>query len=85
MNVVSWGVGPADGFTGYLSQDDVDNGVERWGDYSAAGADANGNLWLATETINQSCKIREFQNDNSCGGTRTILANWGTIIAKVHG
>ncbi|HKO33829.1 MAG TPA: hypothetical protein VJY85_08800, partial [Candidatus Limnocylindria bacterium] len=34
-NVVAWGVGPADGFTGYISLDPGDGGVERWGDYSA--------------------------------------------------
>ena len=84
VRVVSWGVGPADGFTGYRSQDPGDNGIERWGDYSAATADAAGNLWFATETINQSCTISQFAIDKSCGGTRTVLANWGTTIAKVR-
>ncbi len=56
-NVVSWGVGPADGFTGYVSLDPGDGGVERWGDYSAAVADENGDLWFATETINQACTL----------------------------
>ena len=84
VRVVSWGAGPADGFTGYPSQDDVDNGIERWGDYSAATTDAAGNFWFATETINQTCDLATFLGDTTCGGTRTILANWGTTIAKVH-
>jgi hypothetical protein len=84
VRIVSRGVGPADGFTGYPSLDPGDNGVERWGDYSAATADAAGNLWFATEAINQSCTFSEFLNDTNCGGERTILANWGTVVAKVH-
>lgn len=83
VQVVAWGAGPADGFTGYLSLDPGDGGVERWGDYSAAVADAAGNLWFATETINQTCSFNDFLADVNCGGTRTILANWGTMIAKV--
>jgi len=84
VHLVFKGVGPADGFTGYKSLDPGDLGVERWGDYSAAVADASGNLWFATETINQSCTFKQFVNDPNCGGTRTILANWATTIAKVH-
>jgi hypothetical protein len=82
-NVVRWGVGPADGFTGYISLDPGDGGVERWGDYSAGVADESGDIWFATETINQSCGFAEFLADTTCGGTRTIFANWGTTIAKV--
>lgn len=79
------GVGPADGFTGYISLDPGDGGVERWGDYSAATADEAGNLWFATESINQSCSFATFVSTPTfdCGGTRTLLANWGTTIAKV--
>ena len=85
VNVVRYGIGPADGFTGYVAIDPGDNGVERWGDYSAAVADEAGNLWFATETINQSCTLAEFWTAPlfSCGGTRTVYANWGTTIAKV--
>ncbi len=84
VRVVSHGVGPADGFIGYPSLVPDEKGIERWGDYSAAVADESGNLWFATETINQSCTFDDFLNDTSCGHTRTILANWGTTIAKVH-
>jgi hypothetical protein len=78
------GDGPADGFTGYRSQDAVDNGVERWGDYSAASATSSGTIWMATETINQSCDLNEFITTSfTCGSTRTIYANWGTWISSV--
>jgi hypothetical protein len=83
VNVAKWGVGPADGFTGYVSLDPGDGGVERWGDYSAAVADEAGNIWFATETINQRCTFSEFLADTTCGGTRSALANWGTSIASV--
>ena len=84
INVARAGVGPADGFTGEISQDPGDRGVERWGDYSAAVADdADGTIWFATEMINQTCTLEQFLADVTCGATRTILANWGTAISKV--
>jgi hypothetical protein len=83
VRVVKWGGGPQDGFTGYVSLDPGDGGISRWGDYSAAVADGNGNIWLATESINQTCTFAQFAADTTCGGTRTILANWGTTLAKV--
>ncbi|HET7521328.1 MAG TPA: hypothetical protein VFK61_07300 [Candidatus Limnocylindria bacterium] len=81
--LVARGVGPADGFTGYdplAGQGDV----ERWGDYSAATVDENGAIWFATETINQRCTFEEFLADTTCGGTRSLLANWGTMIARFN-
>ncbi len=68
VHVAAAGVVPADGFTGYAAFGF--NGVERWGDYSAAVADANGNVWLASEWIPGSLFPR--------------LANWGTFISKVQ-
>jgi hypothetical protein len=38
------GIKPADGFTGYPQYGG--NGQERWGDYSAAVADATGVVWI---------------------------------------
>jgi hypothetical protein len=83
VKVARYGVGPADGFTGEISQDPGDGGVERWGDYGAAVSDENGTIWFAAETINQTCTLAQFTADTSCGGTRTILANWGTYIGHV--
>jgi hypothetical protein len=42
--------------------------VARWGDYSAAVADSDGSIWFGVEYIP--------------GGTRTVLANWGTFIGR---
>jgi hypothetical protein len=62
----------SDGFTGYT--DPVtgapvnQRGVERWGDYGAAGVDADGSIWVANETTSL---------------TRTLLANWGTYVSHV--
>jgi hypothetical protein len=84
VRVARFGSGPADGFTGELSQDPGDGGVERWGDYGAAVAAPDGSIWFANESINQSCTLAEFAADTSCGGTRTILANWGTFIGNVQ-
>jgi hypothetical protein len=83
VKVARWGSGPADGFTGEVSQDPGDGGVERWGDYGAAVAAADGSIWFANESINQTCTVSQFLADTTCGHTRTILANWGTFIGNV--
>jgi hypothetical protein len=67
VRIAGAGVEPDDGFTAYAGVVGV-AGPARWGDYSAAASDGE-NLWLATEYIP--------------GGTRTVLANWGTYITKV--
>jgi hypothetical protein len=64
LQVAGAGFSPEDGFSGYSG-----SGLARWGDYSAAVADANGSIWMATEYIPNS--------------PRTPLANWGTFITKV--
>ncbi|MGI8524044.1 MAG: hypothetical protein ACR2K3_12170 [Nocardioides sp.] len=64
------GAVPADGFTGYPAYGG--NGVERWGDYSAAVADSAGNVWVATEYIPGTFGYPDF------------LANWGTYVASVR-
>ncbi|MEO7003205.1 MAG: hypothetical protein ABI068_15420 [Ktedonobacterales bacterium] len=81
VHISGAGVGPADGFTGY--PDEGGNGVERWGDYSAAVADADGSIWMANEYIAQTCTDAQYNADSTCGGTRTSLANWSTFIANV--
>jgi hypothetical protein len=59
---------PEDGFTGY--QAEGGNGVARWGDYSAAVADANGRIWMGAEYIPNA--------------PRSQLANWGTFVWHVR-
>jgi hypothetical protein len=75
------GVGPDDGFSGYAAEGG--NGIGRWGDYSAAVADGDGNIWIAAEFIGQTCTDAVYAADSTCGGTRTLLANWGTFIGRL--
>lgn len=58
---------PEDGFTGYPFFGG--SRAARWGDYSAAVADADGSIWFANEYISNS--------------PRTVLANWGTFIGHI--
>ena len=81
VHVLARGVGPDDGFTGYVAFQG--NGIARWGDYSSAAADEWGNIWVASEYIGQRCTDAQFLADNTCGGTRTTFANWGTFIGSV--
>jgi hypothetical protein len=66
IQIAASGAGPDDGFTGYGA---YGGRVGRWGDYSAAVADADGSIWLAVEYIP--------------GGPRTLLANWGTFVSRL--
>ena len=81
IHVASNGIGPEDGFTGY--DPFADDGVARWGDYSAAVADG-GTVWIANEYIAQQCDADTWLADMTCGGTRTALANWATRISAIH-
>jgi hypothetical protein len=67
VRIAAAGALPDDGFTGYTPFTGTNQA--RWGDYSAAVADASGNIWIASEYIPNL--------------PRTLLANWGTRISKV--
>jgi len=67
ITLVAQGAGPDDGFSGY--QIFGGDRAGRWGDYSAAVADADGTIWFANEYIPNA--------------PRTALANWGTFIGKI--
>jgi hypothetical protein len=86
VKIISEGVGPDDGFTGYAAFVG-DPPRPRWGDYGAVAMDGD-TLWLASETIEQSCTLDEYIGDGSaigsCGGTRTALANWGTRVSSLN-
>ncbi len=70
VRVPQVGAGPEDGFTCYAAfVDDRERGC-RWGDYSEAVADENGDIWMAVEWIPNTA--------------RTELANWGTYIIRVN-
>jgi hypothetical protein len=81
--VLAEGVGPEDGFAGYRAF----GGRPRWGDYGAAAVDAAGNLWVANESIAQTCTFARYVGANPsfgrCDNTRTTLANWSTQISEV--
>jgi hypothetical protein len=74
IHIAAAGAAPDDGFTGYNSPicppgpcNNVTGG--RWGDYSAAVADAQGRVWLGAEYIPNL--------------PRLLFANWGTFISHV--
>jgi hypothetical protein len=70
VSVYAAGTKPADGFTGYPQYGG--NGVERWGDYSAAVGDTNGTVWTAGEYIPGTFGYPDY------------LANWGTAVGAVR-
>jgi hypothetical protein len=84
VHVAAAGQGPDDGFTNYkLFGDPQGTTRPRWGDYGAA-VPVDGNVWIASEYIGQSCSFSTYLNTNfRCGNTRTALANWGTRISEV--
>jgi hypothetical protein len=83
IHIAGVGVGPADGFTGYISIVGVVE-PERWGDYSAAVAASDGSIWFASEYIAQTCTDAQFAADTTCGHTRTLNANWSTFVGRVQ-
>jgi hypothetical protein len=84
VRIISEGVGPDDGFTAYDSFVGPHRAA-RWGDYGAAVMDGD-TLWLASESIEQSCTLDEYLTGSvgSCGGTRTALANWATRVSALN-
>jgi len=89
VRIISEGVGPHDGFTGYAAFVG-DPPRTRWGDYGAVAMDGD-TLWLASESIEQSCTLDEYldlanfpDTVGSCGDTRTALANWSTRVSSLN-
>src|SRR5437867_3576760 len=84
VQLAAAGLGPDDGFTTTLALVAPFPARPRWGDYGAAVVDGN-NVWLASEYIGQTCDLSTWlATGASCGGTRTVLANWDTRITEVH-
>lgn len=67
VHIAGPGASPQDGFTEYPAFGAPAR--PRWGDYSAAVADADGSIWLAVEYIPNA--------------PRDIFANWGTFVMHV--
>jgi hypothetical protein len=83
VQVAAAGAGPADGFSGTAVFNAPNPARPRWGDYGAAVFDGS-NFWIASEYIGQTCTLPQYlATGASCGGTRTVLANWGTRLTEV--
>jgi hypothetical protein len=79
VELVSPGMGPSDGFTGLAGYY-----RPRWGDYGTATVSPDGNVWVAAQSVEQSCTFSQWLADTTCGYTRTFLANWSTRIVEVE-
>lgn len=85
VQIAAAGVGPADGFSGTAFYNAPNPPRPRWGDYGAAVFDGT-NFWIASEYIGQTCTLTQYLSTGaSCGGTRTVLANWDTRLTEVSG
>ena len=84
VHVAAAGAGPEDDFSDYkLFGNPPGTTRPRWGDYGAA-IPWDGNVWLASEYVANSCDFSTYKNTNfRCGNTRTALANWNTRISEV--
>jgi hypothetical protein len=81
------GVAPEDGFCEYISfncaQTEQPAARPRWGDYGFAAYDGT-NIWVANEYIGHKCTFTQFNNDTTCGNTRSYYGNFHTRISSVH-
>jgi hypothetical protein len=85
IRIAAAGLGPADGFTSYKAFGlGWIFGRTRWGDYGAALTDGT-DVWIASEYIAQTCTLAQLMSEpiGSCGGTRTLGANWATRLTKL--
>ncbi|HEY6393905.1 MAG TPA: hypothetical protein VIX12_00735, partial [Candidatus Binataceae bacterium] len=84
LHMLAIGMDPEDGFSGYPDPTNgITGGVARWGDYTAAAVDPNGNFWLSGEYIPFACGDAVYNSDYTCGGHREQFSNWGTGIVQI--
>ncbi|GAC1386273.1 MAG: hypothetical protein NVS4B7_10780 [Ktedonobacteraceae bacterium] len=90
VHIAAAGLGPDDGFSGYIVFNGGANPPRtRWGDYGAAVADGN-SIWIASEYIGQTCTLQQYLTNTpssplfTCGMTRAALGNWYTRISQVE-
>jgi hypothetical protein len=80
LHTLAAGRKPLDSFDGYPQvSSPPGNGIARWGDYSAAVADAFGNIWFATEWIPGT-----FGFIPPSTVPPSFLSNWGTAVGEVN-
>jgi hypothetical protein len=83
VEIAAAGAGPQDGFSEYSAFAFGGAPNPRWGDYGAAVVDGK-SIWIASEYIAQTCDLATYvQTLGSCGGTRTLRANWATRISEL--
>ena len=86
VTIAGHGKGPDDEFCQYVFFDCGNTSPStirpRWGDYGMAQVDGT-QVWLASEFIDQTCTITQYQADPTCGGTRAPLSNWATRISQI--
>jgi len=82
IEVSNQGQGVQDGFTQYVPITGFYR--PRWGDYSGAATDGK-KIFFTSEFIPKpNCSLFVFKDiDDTCGGTRTFFANWGTSVNKL--
>jgi hypothetical protein len=81
LQIAQLGAGPEDGFAAYPEIGGIRR--PRWGDYGATAVVGN-TVFFASEYIGQTCNLATFLADTTCGGTRTVNANWDTRISRVN-
>jgi hypothetical protein len=80
VRVAAAGGGPSDGFTGTWTGDFR----PRWGDYSYAAPGPDGTIWFATEYVEDSCTLAEYEVDFTCGFERGFFANFSTRVTQLR-
>ncbi|MDG7011271.1 MAG: hypothetical protein JRN57_04030 [Nitrososphaerota archaeon] len=84
IHIAALGQAPEDGFSEYQFYGTSLSYLyrPRWGDYGQAVFDpGTGRFVFASEYIQSpNCIGSAFQNDPTCGGTRSPYANWGSSI-----
>jgi hypothetical protein len=87
VHVAGGGAGPEDSFCEYrffnCAQTDPPAIRPRWGDYGAAVTQGD-SVFIASEWTGQTCTFTAYQQDTTCGATRTPLANWSTRVSLVR-
>jgi hypothetical protein len=81
--IADLGQGPQDGATEYQPFPGFPgNGTRpRWGDYGAATFVPGTGFVFASEYIQDPpCALKVFRKDQTCGGTRDPLVNFGTSV-----
>jgi hypothetical protein len=80
IQIANQGMGLQDGFTQYVPLTGFYR--PRWGDYSGAATMGN-SIFFTSEFIPvPNCSLSAFILDDTCGGTRSFAANWGTSLDR---